>query len=706
MMTGSSRQENSPCKGLSANEVSIGPAAGNRRSRRLFVLFTIAAFFLALAIRLHNLDRTSLWLDEVLQLRCATESFGDIWSCAPTNKPPLDYYIQWLFVRGGADEFHARLHACLLGAGAVVAFGLWGMAMGGWALSLIAVCLSLALPLLVRFSQEGRPYSLMLLAECLFFAAFWNLARRSPKSSSDLPAQQADTTTAPANPEHDPVKIRSWIVLGIALALCLWSLYWAWLSCALSALFALIWWLIRRGTKPRTSSQKRKTLTIALLCIGAAIVSALPLYLRATGAVHGTFYAPFDPRSWSWIGLYLDIYAQGYEWTQYTHGAGSVIVTLALIGWLGWAVRRRTAPQAHFCALQFAALFLGAFLFFHLVNHWMEVRYTLSALPPSIMLAAMGIESIGCAFALLLQRVHPISPRLRCILFWLIVVLVSLSATLVSLRYVLRNPLERLDWRGVCQRIMRESTQQTAILVGEKNDERVLRHYFQRYNIGAPLVVANYDVPVVQHLLAAYQDVWVIVRQEANVPDPFREAIKTLNPEYPSFWRLDVRRSPPSLAVASKRAELRKTALGGATRQIVLYPGRQDCPYLGAGWALPEKWGETEIRAVDGSFAEFFLPVLEPKQTVLTLRVSPFSPDREPPLRLQIKINETPLDQKPVEKGWNDMTWEVKPELLRKGLNAVHLLPNRAIRPSSILPGNTDNRQLSVWVERIEARVF
>lgn len=655
------------------------PAVDGRRAREriAFLMIVIVVFSGAFAIRFHNLDHASLWLDEVLQLNSTRVPFSKIWKSFPPGAPPLDYYIQWFFVGSEADEMHTRLHACLLGSAVVPAMGLWGMAMGGWALSLIAMAVSLALPLLVRFSQEGRPYALMLLSECLFLAAFWNIAR-----------------------SRHPFRPILWILLSASIVLCLWTSYLSVIVCMVSAVFAVVWWLYRKDRREcvRGLWADKRQLLVPLILIGAALLSGLPMYLRAFSDVSQEFYAPFDGWSAARVRMYLDIYALGYEWFQYTHGAGWILIVLAGIGWLGWALRRDYAAAANFCAFVFIAILFGTFILCKIFNHWMEVRYTLAALPPAIMLVSMGIESMSRGGAVIIRAIGLKSRTTNTVTFAAIASLLSLAIAAILLHYVVSNPVKRSDWRGLCQRLQGESTQETMVVMGDHLDEVVMRYYFRRYEIPAQVVVANYDSALLNSVLSSHNDVWIVVRPE-GIPAQFLDTLKTIPREYHPLWRLDVRRNLPAIDIAKRRPELQRAILGPSIHEATIYPGHEECPYLGRGWSLPEKWGTTLVRATDGSMGELFLPLSQPVRLKLTVRLFPFEPEREPALNLQLKVNDVTLDSKPLGKGWNELSWIVNPELLREDLNQVYLLPNRAISPSSISSSGKDTRKLSVWVE-------
>jgi hypothetical protein len=143
-------------------------------------------------------------------------------------------------------------------------------------------------------------------------------------------------------------------------------------------------------------------------------------------------------------------------------------------------------------------------------------------------------------------------------------------------------------------------------------------------------------------------------------------------------------------------------ALGSERTRLTIRPGEEASPFLGAGWSAQERWGETDICALDGPWGEFYLPVSEPLSLTITLRIYPYAPEAEPPLKLKIMVNHVELSSEPLGANWNDLKWDVDASILHKGVNDVYIIPSRVLTPSSSDPKSGDYRELSVWVERVE----
>lgn len=124
---------------------------------------------LALAIRLHGLDRFSYWLDEMLEVFRIRASWSAMWRAlrAEGINPPLDYVLQKAFDAFGPSDAARRILPAVWGSGCVVALGvLIGRRAGRRVGLLTAFCLAFA-PFHVHYSQEIRPYSLGLFLTAL-----------------------------------------------------------------------------------------------------------------------------------------------------------------------------------------------------------------------------------------------------------------------------------------------------------------------------------------------------------------------------------------------------------------------------------------------------------------------------------------------------------------------------------------------------------
>ncbi len=124
----------------------------------------------ALAVRIYNLDGRSLWLDEIrTALYAHFSSPADVIERAVTrvNQMPLFFLFTWLLGPIGDNEFVLRLPAAIFGTLCVPAVFVLAQRLFGVRVALIASILTTVLPIAVWFSQDARPYSLLMLLTVL-----------------------------------------------------------------------------------------------------------------------------------------------------------------------------------------------------------------------------------------------------------------------------------------------------------------------------------------------------------------------------------------------------------------------------------------------------------------------------------------------------------------------------------------------------------
>ena len=169
----------------------ILPAAryAPRTAWYLIRLGALATVMVGFALRLHALARESLWFDELLQLDIAQ---GPLSAIIPQltrhTAVPLDYFIIHFWIWLGRSDAWVRLPAVMWGVltlplayqlgrsllglpGGKLKFALRGGKVEGLLLmSLLAIS-----PFHLRYSQEVRPYALVVLGVTLAGYAFWRL---------------------------------------------------------------------------------------------------------------------------------------------------------------------------------------------------------------------------------------------------------------------------------------------------------------------------------------------------------------------------------------------------------------------------------------------------------------------------------------------------------------------------------------------------
>jgi hypothetical protein len=134
------------------------------------------------ALRLYQLAAESYWYDELLQLDIAQglpPGVGGVMTIFPRLRGhaavPLDYLISHFWILLGRGEGWARLPAVMVGTLALPVVYQLGRRWLGRSAGLLLLALLALSPLHVRYSQEVRPYALVLLGVTLAVYAYWRL---------------------------------------------------------------------------------------------------------------------------------------------------------------------------------------------------------------------------------------------------------------------------------------------------------------------------------------------------------------------------------------------------------------------------------------------------------------------------------------------------------------------------------------------------
>ncbi|MDY6905154.1 MAG: glycosyltransferase family 39 protein [Thermodesulfobacteriota bacterium] len=149
--------------------------SGKNRHQLRITLSAVVLIALSLMIRLHDLDRESLYMDELKQVSYYTHSFIDIIRLAATQQqPPLDYWIGHFVAGISTSDFAVRLPSVFFGTGMIVFYFLLISRYCAWRVAFGFAAIMSLLPYQLYYSQEARPYAI-----ALFFlmALFWSLDR-------------------------------------------------------------------------------------------------------------------------------------------------------------------------------------------------------------------------------------------------------------------------------------------------------------------------------------------------------------------------------------------------------------------------------------------------------------------------------------------------------------------------------------------------
>lgn len=150
----------------------------NLTSRRLNLIFIAGLTLLAFGLRLRELGAPSLWYDELLELDIVQGPLAQIWPQLRRHAAtPLDYYLLHGWVQLGRQEAWVRFPALVAGTLAVPAIYALGRRLFNRRAGSLAALLLAPASFSIGYSQEARPYALLLLLVTLSYLGLWRAVR-------------------------------------------------------------------------------------------------------------------------------------------------------------------------------------------------------------------------------------------------------------------------------------------------------------------------------------------------------------------------------------------------------------------------------------------------------------------------------------------------------------------------------------------------
>lgn len=148
----------------------------------------ILIFLLGLGLRLYNLGGESIWFDEAVSVAASKLGFLDQirWSLSSSdNNPPFYYAFLRLWVLlCGDSEFAVRLPSAVFGSLSILIIYAVGFRLFNRKAALLAALVLAVSVFHIKFSQEGRAYSLSALLTLLSYYFFLKCAARGKRSDS------------------------------------------------------------------------------------------------------------------------------------------------------------------------------------------------------------------------------------------------------------------------------------------------------------------------------------------------------------------------------------------------------------------------------------------------------------------------------------------------------------------------------------------
>jgi mannosyltransferase len=155
--------------------------------RRLPLVLLLCVLALAAAVRLHQIDAQSLWLDEAYTYaRAAMAPAQSIAASIEKSHVPTYFLFMHYWLLLGDDELMLRLPSLIFGVLTVLAAFVLGRVAAGLRVGLVTALLVALAPYQVLYGQEARMYTMLTFAATVAMAGLVWLLRQSEQACEPL----------------------------------------------------------------------------------------------------------------------------------------------------------------------------------------------------------------------------------------------------------------------------------------------------------------------------------------------------------------------------------------------------------------------------------------------------------------------------------------------------------------------------------------
>ncbi len=424
---------------------SVEPAAGRRAWRQaasaLVAPSTLPLLIVLLAagLRLYHLGSKSLWLDEAVTATATTyRTFHDLIAWTQwDDQMPLYNLITWLLGPFGHGEAFVRLPSAVAGTLTIPVMYFLGKATFGRRAGLVAALLAAVMPFAIWYSQEARPYALLMLATSLqmYFA------------------YQAVSLN----------RVFDWAGLAAATLLNLYTHYIA-IAATLGVCAFIGFALVYAGIRVMRGHQRRfrqwlQTCAAGFLTAVIIVVGYLPWARTLRNFLHRPTQGLARYVGDHHTATFHDV--QAFLTSFNLTGLVLVVLGIGLVACLAWAVAGRV--QAAALPVICLVVPLGAlWLKLHGSIFLLFPRYLGFLFPAAILLAAIGVESVAVVTGGLRWFARPAFGRRLAGAVSLVLAALMLVQLAPAVASGYRTPKD--DYRGAADLIISSSPPDSVVL--------------------------------------------------------------------------------------------------------------------------------------------------------------------------------------------------------------------------------------------------
>jgi len=409
----------------------------------LIVLVVILLF--ALFLRLYRLDHQSLWSDEIGSVNQSRPGVAEIFyvNLNPGNTtylaatPPLQYSIMHFFLLAKDSDFMARLPSVIFGVLSILMIFIIGREFYGSRTGLFSALLMAISVYHIMYSQEARPYSMMIFFSLASFYCLWK-AMKTEKQGH-------------------------WYWAGLVLftVLNLYNHFFA-VFAVLANVLVFCYLLYKLG-----SDRKRKA-GLFVFCMLIAFLIYLPLFKNIA-------YLDMSPVT---NAMPVEFNLGYYENLLSRYGAGTgiafLIYNLAFVAGL-LSFRKKLDENVSLLMLLAVPFFVLSFV---KLNHFFHIRYVMFTFPVYLLFVSRGVDN---AVEFAGSRLKPSwSENKKLAIGFLAVLIVFGGLAVVPLQYYYNLPSRLADWKGAARFVDENFGRNTTVIVESGYAGEIFQYYLDK----------------------------------------------------------------------------------------------------------------------------------------------------------------------------------------------------------------------------------
>ena len=442
-----------------------GISTGEKMSRSLWAGILLV-LFVSFVPRLHDLDRESLFMDEIRQVGYYKAPYSQvIHHAASQQQPPLDYWLGHLLFKRYQTDFAARLPAALFGGLSVLLLFLLLRGICSFPVALFFSVLMALLPFHIFYSQEARPYTIALFFLLAFMLVLEAVLLRKARGIVPLVLLTCVCTL--------------FLYSRTLFPLCVFSLV---------VFLVLVSWFQAAGKQQSYWSAPHAGVIFSLLI---AFLIYLPVLMNILEAGQGYLDRESQGgvlqrlQTLSFLPLW-QAYAAQFEPFEF------IVLPLALVGgYFSFSSRLvQEKPQLQFYTCLLVGVAILNFMVFSLKSSSpFRPPYAFYIMPLALLLAAQGVETLR---VLLKQRFS--FKQLRFVFTAAVIVFLGFALTVLV---DFKNHANKTDWRGLSEYSRSNFSESDVVIFDSLSKSHSWKPYFYgmyRYPAGNTNLLRSKDL--------------------------------------------------------------------------------------------------------------------------------------------------------------------------------------------------------------------